>query len=171
MKTNIDKEFYLTRGEYAKKINKSKGSVIQLMRRGKLNNEYVVKNDWYYFRNPSRERAFKETVHGAIYTPKKKYNRGNHDNANYPNQSFQQHNEMKRLAAAQYKVSKDIQDKLPRAIERIKEEERKAQQSDIRTSAPIKNYGGFISNQQLNRDKFNPTNKGKLTNKKGPYEI
>ena len=31
--------------------------------------------------------------------------------------------------------------------------------------------GGFISNQQLNRDKFSPTNKGKLTNKKGPYEI
>ena len=171
MKTSIDKEFFLTRGEYAKKINKSKGSVIQLMRRGKLNNEYIVKNGWYYFRDPSRERAFKETVHGAIYTPKKKYNRGNHENANYPNQSFYEHNNMKKLAAAQYKVSKDIQNKLPRAIEMIKEEERQTKQSNVRTSMSNKNYGGFISNQELNRDKFNPTNKGKLTNKKGPYEI
>ena len=171
MKSKIDKEFYLTRGEYAKKIGKSKGSIIQLMRRGKLNNEYIIKNDWYYFRDPEAKRVFKENVYGPIYTPKKKYNRGNHDNANYPNQSFKQHNEMKRLAAAQYKVSKDIQDKLPRAIEKIREEERQTKQRNIQTSISTKSYGGFISNRQLNEVKFNPTNKGKLTNKKGPYEI
>ena len=33
---------------------------------------------------------------------------------------------------------------------------------------PIKNYG-FISNQQLNRDKFNPTNRGKIPKKKTYY--
>ena len=137
----------------------------------KLNNEYIIRNGWYYFRDPSAKRAFKETIHGAIYTPKKKYNRGNHDNANYPNQSFKQHNEMKRLAAAQYKVSKDVQDKLPKAIERIREEERQTKQKNIQTSITSKSYGGFISNQQLNRVKFNPTNKGRLTNKKGPYEV
>ena len=49
MKKKIDKEFFLTRGEYAKKIGKSKGSVIQLMRRGKLNNEYIIRNGWYFF--------------------------------------------------------------------------------------------------------------------------
>ena len=171
MKNKIDKEFFLTRGQYAKKLNKSKGSIIQLMRRGKLNNEYIIKNGWYYFRDPSRKRAYKETIHGPIYTPKKIYNRGNHDNANYPNQSFKQHNEMKRLAAAQYKVSKDVQDKLPKAIERIREEERQTKQKNIQTSISTKSYGGFISNRQLNEVKFNPTNKGKLTNKKGPYEI
>jgi len=42
---------------------------------------------------------------------------------------------------------------------------------NITNSMTTKNYGGFISNQQLNRVKFNPTNKGKSTNKKGPYEI
>ena len=141
------------------------------MKLRKFNNEYIIKNDWYYFRDPLTKRENKVSVYGPIYTPKKKYNRGNHDNANYPNQSFKQHNEMKRLAAAQYKVSKDVQDKLPRAIKMIEEQERKEKQRNIRTSAPIKNYGGFISNQQLNKVKFNPTNKGKLTNKKGPYEI
>ena len=171
MKTNIDKEFYLTRGEYAKKINKSKGSVIQLMRRGKLNNEYIIKNDWYYFRDPSRERAFKETVHGTIYTPKKIYNRGNHLNAHYPNHAFQQHNELKMLAALQRKVDTKKAAKILEAIERIEEEERREKQRNITNSAPIKNYGGFISNQQLNRQKFTATNKGKNIIKKGPYEI
>ena len=171
MKKKIDKEFYLTRGEYAKKINKTKGSVIQLMRRGKLNNEYIVNNGWYYFKDPSAVRENKVSVYGPIYTPKKKYNRGNHENANYPNRSFYEHNQMKKLAAAQYKIPKHIQDKLPKAIERIKEEERQQKQSNIHSPISTKNYGGFISNQQLNRDKFKPSNKGKLTNKKGPYEI
>ena len=75
------------------------------------------------------------------------------------------------LATLQRKVDPKKVAKIPRAIEMIEEQERKEKQSNIRTSTPIKNYGGFISNQQLNRDKFNPTNKGKLTNKKGPYEI
>lgn len=168
MKKRIDEEFYLTRGEYAKKIGKSKGSVIQLMRRGKLNNEYIVKNDWYYFRDPSKERANKTSVYGPIYTPKKTYNRGNHDKANYPNHAFQQHNEMKRLAAAQYKVSKDIQDKLPRAIERIKEEERREKQSSVRSSVSTKNYGGFLTKDQMQRGDFEPT-RGKKPKPKKEY--
>ena len=172
MKSKIDKEFYLTRGEYAKRVGKSKGSIIQLMRRGKLNNEYIVNNGWYYFRDPLKARAFKETVHGAIYTPKKKYNRGAHsENSPYPNRSFYEHNQMKKLASLQYKVPKHIQDKLPRAIEKIKEEERRQKQSNIHSSISTKNYGGFISNQQLNRDKFTATTKGKIIPKKGPYEI
>ena len=47
MKINIDKEYYLTRGQYAKKINKSKGSVIQSMRRGGLTNEYIIRDKFY----------------------------------------------------------------------------------------------------------------------------
>jgi len=35
------------------------------------------------------KKVVEETVHGAIYTPKKIYNRGNHDNANYPKRKFQ----------------------------------------------------------------------------------
>jgi len=168
MKKNIDKEFYLTRGEYAKKIGKSKGSVIQLMRRGKLNNEYIIKNDWYYFRDPEAKRANKTSVYGPIYTPKKTYNRGNHDNAHYPNHAFQQHNVMKRLAAAQYKVSKDIQDKLPRAIEMIKDEERKSKQRSVTHSISAKNYGGFLTKDQMQRGDFEPT-RGKKPKPKKEY--
>ena len=74
MADNIDKEFYLTRGEYAKKIGKSKGSVIQSMRRGGYNNEYIIRDSKYYFRDPQRPRAYQQTVHGPLYTPKRKIN-------------------------------------------------------------------------------------------------
>ena len=88
MADNIDKEFYLTRGEYAKKIGKSKGSVIQSMRRGGLTNEYIIRDSKYYFRDPQRPRAYQQTVHGPLYTPKRKINRGNHDKARYPNDAL-----------------------------------------------------------------------------------
>ena len=140
MKTKLDKEFFLTLGQYAKKIGKSKGSVIQLMRRGKLNNEYIIRNDWYYFRDPSTKRAFKETVNGPIYTPKKKYNRGNHLNAHYPNLAFQQHNELKMLAALQRKVDPKKATKIPEAIERIEEEERRKK---------TKQYPNLCTNKKL----------------------
>ena len=51
MKNDIDKEYYLTRGQYAQKINKTKGAVIQSMRRGGLKDEYIVRDGKYYFRD------------------------------------------------------------------------------------------------------------------------
>ena len=177
MADNIDKEFYLTRGEYAKKIGKSKGSVIQSMRRGGLTNEYIIRDSKYYFRDPQRPRAFKESVHGPLYTPKRKINRGNHDKAHYPNDAFRQHNEIKRLSAIQYKVPKRIQDKIPKAIERIEKEEREAMQKVVRKYpnydlGPVKNpfdrrYGGMLTQREMRATDFEPTNYG---NKKGKKE-
>ena len=168
MKTNIDKEFYLTRGEYAKRVGKSKGSVIQAMRRGKLENEYIIQDSCYYFRDPSRERAYKETIHGPIYTPKKKYNRGNHLKANYPNQSFKQHNELKMLAALQRKVDPKKAARIPEAIELIEKQDREKKQKLV-SQSPTKYYGGMLTRSELNRQKFKPTNKGKFNNKKTYY--
>ena len=81
MADNIDKEFYLTRGEYAKKIGKSKGSVIQSMRRGGLTNEYIIRDSNIILGTLKDPVHFKESVHGPLYTPKRKINRGNHDKA------------------------------------------------------------------------------------------
>tara|TARA_R100000697_G_scaffold43651_1_gene56796 strand:+ start:21 stop:530 length:510 start_codon:yes stop_codon:yes gene_type:complete len=169
MKNDIDKEYYLTRGQYAQKINKTKGAVIQSMRRGGLRNEFIVKDGKYYFRNPNVAlRANQESKYVPMYTPKKKYNRGNHDNANYPNQAFKLRNEIKRLAAVQHKVPKDIQEQIPAAIEKIKQERRQTLRHDIK---PVKSYGRFLTSYELNRDKFKSTNRGIDIRKKGPYEI
>ena len=168
MKKNTDKEYYLTRGEYAKKINKSKGSVIQSMRRGGLEDEYIFTNNQYFFRSPKAKRENKGQYTDTKYTPKKKYNRGNHFNAHYPNAKFKLHNELKMLAKLKGITDKEVLDNLPAAIEHAKKIKYENKQSAL-NKISTKNYGGFISNQQLNRDKFNPTNKGKVPKKKTYY--
>ena len=162
------KKFFLTRGEYAKKIGKSKGSVIQTMRRGGLKDEYIFKDGIYLFKDPSTLRENKISVHGRTYTPRKKYNRGNHFKAKYPNHAFKQHNELKMLAKLKGVTDKDVLDNLPAAIEHAKKIKFQNKQNSLK-DVSTKNYGGFISNQQLNRDKFNPTNKGKIPKKKTYY--
>ena len=170
MKKNINKKFYLTRGEYAKRINKSKGSVIQSMRRGGLEGEYIFTNNQYFFRLPRAKRENKVSVYGTGYKQKKKYNRGNHFNARYPNAKFKLHNELKMLAKLKGITDKEVLDNLPAAIEQAKKMKYENRQNKLK-EITTKNYGGFISNQQLNRDKFTATNKGKTISKKGPYEI
>ena len=170
MDKDIDKEFYLTRGEYAKKINKSKGAVIQAMRRGQLQTEYIVKNNQYYFKDPETKRDIKGQYTDTKYTPKKIYRRGNHFKAKYPNVHFQRHNELKMLAKLKGTTDTEILDLLPEALEKARQEKFKQKQKQL-IPETTKNYGGFISNQQLNREKFTATNKGKTITKKGPYEI
>ena len=63
---------------------------------------------------------------------------------------------------------KEVLDNLPQGIEEAKRIKFQNKQNAIKEIS-IKNYGGFISNQQLNRDKFNPTNKGKISKKKTYY--
>ena len=168
MNKNIDKEFYLTRGEYAKRLAKSKGSVIQSMRRGGLKDEYIFKNNQYFFRPPKAKRENKGQYTDTKYTRKKTYNRGNHFNAHYPNAKFKQHNELKMLAKLKGVTDKEVLDNLPTAIEYAKKIKFQNKQNSLKEIS-TKSYGGFISNQQLNRDKFNPTNKGKNTKKKTYY--
>ena len=168
MINKIDKEFHLSRGQYAKMIGKSKGSVIQSMRRGGLKDEYIFINNQYFFRPPGAKRDSKGQYIDTKYTPKKKYNRGNHFNAHYPNAKFKQHNELKMLAKLKGITDKEILDNLPQGIEEAKRIKFQNKQNTIKEIS-IKNYGGFISNEQLNRDKFNPTNKGKISKKKTYY--
>ena len=168
MNKNIDKEFYLTRGEYAKRLAKSKGSVIQSMRRGGLKDEYIFKNNQYFFRPPKAKRDSKGKYIDTKYTRKKTYNRGNHFNARYPNAKFKQHNELKMLARLKGITDKEILDNLPQGIEQAKKIKFQNKQKSL-NEISIKNYGGFITNEQLNRDKFSATNKGKSPKKKNYY--
>ena len=170
MTDQIDKEFYLTRGEYAKRLGKSKGSIIQSMRRGGLEDEYIFTNNQYFFRPPKAKRENKGQFTDTKYTPKKKYNRGNHFNAHYPNAKFKQHNELKMLAKLKGTTDTEILDLLPEALERARKEKFSQKQKQLIPES-TKNYGGFITNEQLNRDKFSATNKGKIITKKGPYEV
>ena len=65
-------------------------------------------------------------------------------------------------------TDKEVLDNLPAAIEHAKKIKFQNKQNSLK-DVSTKNYGGFISNQQLNRDKFNPTNKGRDPKKKTYY--
>ena len=168
MENNNDKDFILTRGEYAQKINKSKGSVIQSMRRGGLRDLYIFKEGKYLFIDPKAMRANTNSIHKQTFTAKKKYNRGNHFKAAYPNQAFKQHNELKMLAKLKHGIDDKKADKIPEAIKLIEQQEREKKQKSLLQS-PTKYYGGMLSNQQLNREKFTATNRGRSTKKKTYY--
>ena len=170
MTNKIDKEFHLTRGQYSKTIGKTKGSVIQSMRRGGLKDEYIFKNNQYFFRPPSTKRGNQGQYIDTKYTRKKTYNRGNHFNAHYPNAKFKQHNELKMLAKLKGITDKEVLDNLPQGIEEAKRIKFQNKQNALKEIS-TKNYGGFISNEQLNRDKFTATKRGKIVTKKGPYEV
>ena len=168
MDKDIDKEFYLTRGQYAEKLNKSKGAVIQAMRRGQLQTEYIVKNNQYYFKDPETKRDIKGQYIDTKYTPKKIYRRGNHFKAKYPNVHFQRHNELKMLAKLKGTTDTEILDLLPDALEKARQEKFKQKQKQL-IPETTKNYGGWITGSELNRLKFKPNNKGKNPKKKTYY--
>jgi len=168
MDKDIDKEFYLTRGQYAEKLNKSKGAVIQAMRRGQLQTEYIVKNNQYYFKLPTTKRDIKGQYTDTKYTPKKVYRRGNHFKAKYPNKAFKQHNELKMLAKLKGTTDTEILDLLPEALEKARQEKFRQKQKQLIPEA-TKNYGGWITGSELNELKFKPNNKGKDPKKKTYY--
>ena len=56
MKNDID-EYVLTRGEFAKRVGKTKNAVRLAMRRGKYEGEYRFDGKQFLFKDPDRTRA------------------------------------------------------------------------------------------------------------------
>jgi hypothetical protein len=185
--------FDLNRTEYAELLGVSPNCIRMRLRHGKLEGEYIFENGKYIFKAPSRERANHGLTTGQKTTLKKIYRRGNHHNANYPNDSFRKYNEAKMLAKLKHNVDDDIQSLLPDAIEIAKAKKREILQeasgrapvSDRRVSGSF-NIGGIYhmgSNKGYGTPEYmggtfkDPnryyvsTNKGRKVNKKGPYEI
>ncbi len=137
-------EYVLTRGEFAKRIGKTTNAVRLAMRRGAYSGEYRFDGTKFLFKDPDRTRETIVGNHGHNEPTKRKINRGNHHNANYPNDAFRKYNEAKMLRAVnerdpnfidEYKeIKKDYRKKKA-------EEQIKAQQ---RLSQPNKQYGRML---------------------------
>ena len=155
-------EYILTRSEFAKRIGKSREAVRSAMRRGKYADCYRFDGSQYLFKEPSRPRVNKEIIHG-----RKKVNRGNHYNANYPNEAFRLYNQKKILE----KLNKTD----PGFVKRVPELEKIYQQQKVeRITAQLNNtstkyYGGFLSKEQMIRGDFEPTNRSSKSDKKKYY--
>ena len=151
MNENKLNPFDLNRTEYASLLGISPNAVRMRMRHGKLEGEYIFKNGKYLFRAPKRERDYYGLDHPIKTTQtKRKINRGNHHKANYPNEAFRKHNEMKMLAKLKHRVDPEVQELLPEAVELAKQNKLERQQSTLNDTS-MKNYGMGI---------FNESNKG-----------
>ena len=105
MKTGLEEleQYTLTRSQYAKRIGKTTNAVRMMMRHGKLLGEFRFDGSKFLFKDPKRPREYKGQYHGQR-PPKRKINRGNHENANYPNEAFRNYNDAKKLAALNTKL-------------------------------------------------------------------
>ena len=90
-------QFHLTRGEYAKRLGITPNAVRMRMRHGSLSGEFRFDGNKYLFKSPQEPRRHIVQDHSGLTTQKRKYKRGNHFKANYPNDAFKLHNEMKML--------------------------------------------------------------------------
>jgi len=143
-------DYTLTRGEYAKELGITPNAVRMRMRHGKLNDQYRFDGNKFLFKAVERPGDYIVNDHSKnikLTTPKKKYNRGNHFKADYPNESFKNYNELKMFN----KIKKNLPDRVlneinPEVIKVAEERARKRQDDLLKKSfTQPKNYGGPVS--------------------------
>jgi len=182
--------FDLSRKEYAELLGITPNAVRMRMRHGKLEGEYIFENGKYFFRAPESMRANIVLNHVQKTILKKIYRRGNHHKANYPNEAFRKHNEMKMLAKLKYNVDDEVQNLMPEAVEIAKQKKaermRELQKDLMRGRSPLNNYGTFFNESSrgygspsyhsaradiMQPDKFRNRQRVEFKPKKGAYEI
>ena len=143
-------DYTLTRSEYAKSIGVSPNCIRMRQRHGKLDGQYRFDGSKFLFKPSDRPRDYIANDHPKnikLTTPKKKYNRGNHFNADYPNESFKNYNELKMFN----KIKKNLPDRVLNEINpeviKVAEERAKKRQDDLlkKSFTQPKNYGGPIN--------------------------
>ena len=167
--------------EYAELLGISTNALRMRRRRGLLEGEYEFRNGQYNFRHPPRARDYQVKTIGHLTTKLgRKINRGAHETSKNPRYypQLRARNEAVKLASLKYKISPEIQDRLPRAIE-IAQQEYKEDRKKLEESSKPKiqkytnglfsesNYGyndvryhnGRAHETQPN--KFRATNRGK----------
>ena len=173
--------------EYAELLGISTNALRMRRRRGLLEGEYEFRNGQYNFRHPPRARDYQVKTIGHLTTKLgRKINRGAHETSKNPRYypQLRARNEAVKLASLKYKISPEIQDRLPRAIEiaqkEYKEDLRKLEESN---KPKISQYTSRLFNEsnkgygdisyhngrahENNPTKFTATNRGK---RRGPKE-
>ena len=173
--------------EYANLLGISTNALRMRRRRKLLEGEYEFLEVKYFFRHPPSARENQVVTTGHLTTKLgRKINRGAHETSKNPRYypQLRARNEAVKLASLKYKISPEIQDRLPRAIEiaqkEYKEDLRKLEESNkpkisqytsVLFNESNKGYGDISYNNgrahENNPTKFTATNRGK---RRGPKE-
>ena len=157
----IDDDYKFTRSEYAQFLGISPNALRMQMRRGSKSFDYVIKDGKYFFKRPRENMVSRPHKDHLNPSPQSKRKRGAHKEgkANYPNDAFELHNEMKILnninkkfksdehkrrfeqlnEAALEKIDRDIKAEQQR---KLKIEASREQLSSSSGSLPWINHGG-----------------------------
>ena len=157
----IDDDYKFTRSEYAQFLGISPNALRMQMRRGSKNFDYVIKDGKYFFKRPRENMVSRPGKDHLDPSSQSKRKRGAHKEgkANYPNDAFELHNEMKILnninkkfksdehkrrfeqlnEAALEKIDRDIKAEQQR---KLKLEASREQLSSSSGSLPWINHGG-----------------------------
>jgi len=143
----MNEDFPFTQLEYAKLLGISKECLRGRRRAGKLEGQYIVKSNQYFYARP---RPNNEKNHSKNPHPKRVRRRGvsyTGEKLNYRNHALQNHNEMKMLLKLQKRVDPKLLALVPDALARIHEEQKKelearsAAQRPLTNSQRTRNYG------------------------------
>ena len=175
--------------EYAKSLGVSANCIRMRRRRGLLEGEYEFREGKYFYREPSRARENQVITTGHLTTKLgRKINRGAHETSKNPRYlpQLRARNEAVKLASLKYKISPEIQDRLPRAIEIAQNEYREDLRKLEESNKPkIQQYTSGIFNEsnkgyadpqyhngkahEYHPNKFTATNRGRKKPWKNPY--
>jgi hypothetical protein len=141
-----NKNYNLTRSEFANTLGISVDTLKKRMKRGHLQDQYILKDGKYLFTGDTKVGPKQEKIKPMSLGTKRIRNRGNHFNSKNPNYKpqFQRTNEIRMLAKLKHNVSEDVQELLPEAIEIAKQKKREKLQERLNETIP-KNYGGFVN--------------------------
>ena len=142
----MNEDYPYTQLEYAKLLGLSKSGLISRRKAGKLDGEFIVKDNQYFYRrlrpgqvnHTPKKHSKRIRRRGISYTGEK---------LNYRNHGLQNHNEMKMLLKLQKRVDPKLLALVPDALARIHEEQKKelearsAAQRPLTNSQRTRNYG------------------------------
>ena len=138
----IDDDYKFTRSEYAQFLGISPNALRMQMRRGSKNFDYVIKDGKYFFKRPRENMVSRPGKDHLDPSSQSKRKRGAHKEgkANYPNDAFELHNEMKILNNINKKFKSDehkrrFEQLNEAALEKIDKDIKAEQQRKIRNEA------------------------------------
>ena len=138
-------EFIFTEAEYAKIVGISKEGVRSRRRDGKLEGEYIQKDNRYFYARPRVNQG--QTVHK---NRSRVIRRGAHKSGaktQYPNNAFKQHNELKMLAKLKASVDPEVIELIPEAVEIAKKKKQDRIRETIKSvNTPTRKYSDGIYN-------------------------
>ena len=139
----MEGDYIFTEAEYAKVVGLTKEGVRSRRRSGKLEGQYLLKDNKYVYARP-RPNHVKTTPKNRT----KEKRRGAHKSLSslqYPNAAFKEHNEVKMLAKLKSNLDQETLDLIPEAVEIAKQKKQERVKETLQSvNKPKKTYSSGL---------------------------